>query len=584
MADDWFVPDTPQGPSSPRAGAVDDWVLPAPGEDVTAGMALRGIPVLGAYIPQAEAAIRAAAHPLTGVGEKGGTFAERYAKNLPLREADYAQAEKESPIASTALQVGGGAAALAPLGATALGARALGGTGPIAQRIVAGGTSGAGISAADALARGEDPTTAAKIGGGLGAALPVVGAAAGRIGRAGRSYLGAPSADELGQAVDAGYKALRGSGLEIKPQAMQSAINQIRIDQQIHPRLAPDTTALLEGAATKGIMPPLTGAKAGVKFDDIDALRRQLGAVARDFSKPTEQEAARNAMRGLDDYMAKISPADVLSGDARQVAALAKETRANTAAEFRLRAVDALRQRAEDQAAAAHSGLNVENAYRQQLRAFIRPNNKGISPAKKEGFNEQEINRLRVATRSTSFPNMLRLVGNALGGGGGLVTGAGLATSYATGDPKYLAAIGAGYGARRLGNAMMRSRADMLSRMTAARSPLAQQMGVGGVGGPLIDLAPAQAGLLSMAAQQGTPASLPQFAGAQMPFRPGEQMDNLMASVNGEQGYPDFRWVNPAGVDAFLASGPMSTNIEDRRDELGGFDAAAARMRRQGRR
>jgi len=44
------------------------------------------------------------------------------------------------------------AAALAPLGATALGARALGGTGPIAQRIVAGGTSGAGISAADALA------------------------------------------------------------------------------------------------------------------------------------------------------------------------------------------------------------------------------------------------------------------------------------------------------------------------------------------------------------------------------------------------------------------------------------------------
>jgi hypothetical protein len=78
-----------------------------------------------------------------------------------------------------------------------------------------------------------------------------------------------------------------------------------------------------------------------------------------------------------------------------------------------------------------------------------------------------------------------------------------------------------------------------------------------------------------------------QYAGArgpQLPFRQGEQMDNLMASVNGSQGYPDFRWVNPAGVDAFLASGPMSTNIEDRRDELGGFDAAAARMRRQGRR
>ena len=66
-----------------------------------------------------------------------------------------------------------------------------------------------------------------------------------------------------------------------------------------------------------------------------------------------------------------------------------------------------------------------------------------------------------------------------------------------------------------------------------------------------------------------------------MPFRPGEAEQNLMDSINGPQGYPDFRWVNPAGVDAFLASGPMSTNIEDRRDELGGFDAAAGKVRRR---
>lgn len=80
--------------------------------------------------------------------------------------------------------------------------------------------------------------------------------------------------------------------------------------------------------------------------------------------------------------------------------------------------------------------------------------------------------------------------------------------------------------------------------------------------------------------QQGGPAA-PQFAGRQMPFRPGEAEQNLMDSINGPQGYPDFRWVNPAGVDAFLASGPMSTNIEDRRDELGGFDAAAGKVRRR---
>ena len=62
-----------------------------------------------------------------------------------------------------------------------------------------------------------------------------------------------------------------------------------------------------------------------------------------------------------------------------------------------------------------------------------------------------------------------------------------------------------------------------------------------------------------------------------MPFRPGEQMDNLMASVNGPQGYPDFHWVNPAGVDAFLANGPMSSNVEDRRGPDYTYNEAAGR-------
>lgn len=79
----------------------------------------------------------------------------------------------------------------------------------------------------------------------------------------------------------------------------------------------------------------------------------------------------------------------------------------------------------------------------------------------------------------------------------------------------------------------------------------------------------AREGLVS-ASSQPPAANAPQYAGPQLPFRPGEQMDNLMASVNGPQGYPDFHWVNPAGVDAFLASGPMSTNIEDRRPDFGG--------------
>ena len=579
----------PAGPKTGGGGGMFDDLIPkAPGEDVSAGMVLRGVPVLGAYIPQAEAALKAAAQPLSGAGEPGASWSERYAANLPKRQARYAEVEKDQPIASTAAQTLGGTLALAPLGATALGARALGMAGTAGQRLVAGGTSGAAISAADALARGENPVTAAEIGGGIGAVVPVLGAAVGRIGKTARSYLGSPNAEELGTAVDAGYTALRGSGLEIKPQAMQSAINQIRVDQQIHPRSAPIVTDLLEEAATKGIMSPMTGAKAGVKFDDIDALRKQLGGVARNYANPTEQAAARDAMRGLDDYLAKISPADVLSGDAQQVAKLAAETRGNAATEFRLRAIDAIRERAENAASAANSGMNVENAYRRELKNFIRPNNKGISPAKKEGFTPEEINRMRVATRSTSFPNMLRLVGNMLGGGGGIATTGLAGAGYLSGDPRFYAAAGLGLGARRLSNAMMRNRAEMLSRMTAARSPLAGTMNVGGPGGPLLDLAPTQAGLLSLAAQQGTPMSpaSPQYAGPQnfeaavrgdlqqqFPNESPEQIDRRVQAVvgqmtSGQTFLPEVQGglrINQPNWENFLAAQPGSSRIIDRR-------------------
>jgi hypothetical protein len=490
----------------PKVLNDSDLGLDKPPEDVSAGMALRGIPVLGAYVPQAEAAIRAAAHPLTGVGEEGATYSERYAKNLPKREADYAKAEKDSPIASTALQVAGGAAALAPLGATALGAKVLGGAGSLGQRVGAGMASGAGISAADALARGEDTSTAAGIGAGIGAAAPVIGAAVGRIGRAGRGYANAPTADEFAPVVDHGYETLRKAGVEFNPNSVNRAMQQIVASSGLHPTLTPDTISLLAGkqaqtaAHPAGSMSALTGvqpaARPGQTFDDLDTLRKQLGAVARDYSKPTEQLAARTAMRGIDDYIANITPADVLRGNASQISALAKEARGNAAAEFRLRAMNAIRERAELQAGGHNSGLNVENSYRQQLKNFIRPNNKGISPAKTEGFEPQEIYQIRKAVTGTSFPNLLRIVGNILGGGHSAMAGAGLLASWHFQDPRYAMAAGAGMAGRRVSNAMMRSRADKLSRMTGARSPLAGVKGTGGPSGPPLNLSPAQAALI----------------------------------------------------------------------------------------
>ena len=50
-----------------------------------------------------------------------------------------------------------------------------------------------------------------------------------------------------------------------------------------------------------------------------------------------------------------------------------------------------------------------------------------------------------------------------------------------------------------------------------------------------------------------------------------DAIDENVKSMNGPEGFPDFRWVNPAGMDAFLASAPESVNIEDRRPDPDAF-------------
>jgi hypothetical protein len=135
--------------------------------------AFKGVPVLGAYVDKASAAMSALAHPLTGAGEPGASIGERYAKDLAQEEAASKAFEAEHPIESGVSKAVGGTLALGPIGSTATGARALGMVGEnLLTRGLAGGASGASIAAADALARGESPTAPAVVGGVIGAAAP----------------------------------------------------------------------------------------------------------------------------------------------------------------------------------------------------------------------------------------------------------------------------------------------------------------------------------------------------------------------------------------------------------------------------
>ncbi|GJE37850.1 cell wall hydrolase [Methylobacterium persicinum] len=139
---------------------------------------INGIPVLGPAVmggvDRAAAAIRSY--------RDGTPYADELAKVQAFGKAT----GDAYPVTSTAAGLAGGVASMMPVGATALGARALGITGEnLLTRGVAGGLTGGLVGAADAGVRGENVGASGGMGAVLGGAGPavgkVVGAGAGAV-------------------------------------------------------------------------------------------------------------------------------------------------------------------------------------------------------------------------------------------------------------------------------------------------------------------------------------------------------------------------------------------------------------------
>jgi hypothetical protein len=147
--------------------------------------ALEGVPVIGPYAKSGLQKLSAGISSLID--------GESYDTNLKQAQALTDEAQRAHPGVNTAGQVAGAVGSMIPLGATGVGARALGITGrSLGGRLVASGLSSGAISAADTAARGGDLHDAGwsgLIGGGIGMAIPVVGAGveAGIRGVAGRA-------------------------------------------------------------------------------------------------------------------------------------------------------------------------------------------------------------------------------------------------------------------------------------------------------------------------------------------------------------------------------------------------------------
>jgi len=165
-----FYSDMPKAEFEQKIG-LKPQVAPAPAGDIgdvlSAGFTsgVNAIPFVGPQIMGGLNQLKAAVH------------------GVPVDEIarENAQLEAGNPIAAGIGSIAGPTVALAPMGMTSLGARALGLTGSIGSRIGLGAASGAAITGGDTLSRGgsiNDAIVSGGIGGGVAGMLPIVGAGA----------------------------------------------------------------------------------------------------------------------------------------------------------------------------------------------------------------------------------------------------------------------------------------------------------------------------------------------------------------------------------------------------------------------
>lgn len=193
---------------------------------------LRGVPIAGAYADKAAAALNAAATPFISTPgmSSAPTFSERMAENERRIKIGADKYAEEHPVAAGIEQFAGGTAATAPIAATALGARALGLTGGLIQRGLAGATSSAAIGAADAAARSggdlEETKRGAAIGGGVGVISPFVA----RVIGAGVRKIIAPAAD---RATNYLLQRAEDLGIPIRPSQSSTSPFINKMDQLV---------------------------------------------------------------------------------------------------------------------------------------------------------------------------------------------------------------------------------------------------------------------------------------------------------------------------------------------------------------
>jgi hypothetical protein len=278
-----------------------------------------------------------------------------------------------------------------------------------------------------------------------------------------------PTADELKAAGDQGYTQARGMGVDYSSEAVAKLARDLKAgleEKGIIPEIAPSTHAVLDKLTSPpaGSVAPLTS---------VDAARQAFGNLVMGGSA-VERKAAKIARGGFEDFLAAGDPSTVVAGPAAAAGEAVTTARGNIAASKRSDRLTTIEDTAELRSAAANSGQNLDNSIRQRAVSLL------TNPKQRAGFSPGELAAIERVARGSASANLVRAVGNLLGGGGGLgaavTAGGGAMLSGAAG----LGFAGAaaplvGVAAKKAGNALTARALRAADEMVRARSPLMEQ-------------------------------------------------------------------------------------------------------------
>jgi hypothetical protein len=284
-----------------------------------------------------------------------------------------------------------------------------------------------------------------------------------------------PTAEALHEAANAGYEQARNMGVHYSAPHVANMANAIRQELEskgIIGEVAPKSFSILERLANppEGSVAPLAG---------LDATRSAFGNIAKDNPGSREQVAAGRIQQAIDEFITNPDPASVLAGPADAAAKVITDARGNYAAAKRSDKLSGIEDAAELRASVANSGQNLDNAIRQRAAAVL------LKPKESYGYSPDELAAIQQVASGTPPRNVIRYVGNLLGGGGGLGAiasgAAGGAAGGFVGGPIVGGVVGAasplvGIAAKKLGNTLTSNALNRADELVRQRSPLYEQM------------------------------------------------------------------------------------------------------------